>query len=134
MGKKGNIMNIKQLPFNPMNEVHNKEIEVLKKLLKSIENRDNLEDVYKEFLDDVKHHFEFEQELMEKYNFFAKIPHKMEHDRVLNELIQIENEKLDDYQFLEKYFNEVFIPWLDNHINTMDTVTSGYFDMIGVTI
>jgi hypothetical protein len=26
----------------------------------------------------------------------------MEHDRVLNELIQIENEKLDDYQFLDK--------------------------------
>jgi hemerythrin len=127
-------MNIKQLPFEPMNEVHNQEVELLNKLLNSIKNRDILTNIYKEFLADVKHHFDFEQNLMEKYNFFAKIPHKMEHERVLNELIQIETEKLNDYLFLDKYFNEVFIPWLDNHINTMDTVTSGYFNMIGATI
>jgi hemerythrin len=56
----------------------------------------------------------------------------MEHDRILEELSNIKETKLDDYEFLDKYFKESFIPWLDNHINTMDTVTAGYFDMIGL--
>jgi hemerythrin len=123
-------MNIKQLPFEPMNEVHNKEVEILEKLLNGIENRSNIESLFDEFLDDVKNHFNFEQELMDKYNFFAKVPHKMEHDRILNELEELKTTKLNDYEFLEKYFKEYFIPWLDNHINTMDTVTAGYFDMV----
>jgi len=124
-------MNIKQLPFQPMNDVHNKEIEVLKKLLDGIDAR-NLDTLFDDFLEDVKRHFSFEEELMNKYNFFAKVPHKMEHDRILEELSNIKETKLDDYEFLDKYFKESFIPWLDNHINTMDTVTAGYFDMIGL--
>ena len=124
-------MNIKQLPFQPMNDVHNKEIEVLKKLLDGIDAR-NLDTLFDDFLEDVKRHFSFEEELMNKYNFFAKVPHKMEHDRILEELSNIKETKLDDYEFLDKYFKESFIPWLDNHINTMDTVTAGYFDMVGV--
>jgi hemerythrin len=123
-------MNIKQLPFEPMNEVHNKEVEILEKLLNGIENKSNIESLFDEFLDDVKNHFNFEQELMDKYNFFAKVPHKMEHDRILNELEELKTTKLNDYEFLEKYFKDYFIPWLDNHINTMDTVTAGYFDMV----
>jgi hemerythrin len=124
-------MNIKQLPFQPMNDVHNKEIEVLKKLLDGIDARLNLDTLFDDFLEDVKNHFSFEEELMNKYNFFAKVPHKMEHDRILEELSNIKETKLDDYEFLDKYFKEYFIPWLDNHINTMDTVTAGYFDMVG---
>ena len=123
-------MKIKQLPYQPMNDVHNKEVEVLQELLSAINNKQNVNEIFELFLKDVKNHFSFEQELMQKYNFFATIPHTMEHDRILNELLQIKETKLNDYTFLKNYFNEHFIPWLDNHINTMDTVTSGYFDMI----
>ncbi|EDM24296.1 hypothetical protein FE773_06990 [Caminibacter mediatlanticus TB-2] len=35
---------------------------------------------------------------------------------------------------VKKYFNEVFIPWLRNHIETMDTVTAGFFDMVKATV
>ena len=124
-------MQLKQVSFEPMNEVHNKEAEVLEKLLLAIKNREKLDDVYNEFLLDVENHFKFEQNLMEKYNFFAKIPHTMEHDRILNELYELKN---SDYETLEKYFNESFIPWLDNHIATMDTVTAGFFSQIGAEI
>jgi len=128
------VKNVNKVAFNEMNQVHNKEIQILNELYSAIEKKEPLNKLFDLFLDDVKHHFEFEQDLMEKYNFFAKVPHKMEHDRVLNELNEIKNKNLEDYQFLEKYFKEEFVPWLDNHINTMDTVTGGYFDMIGVTI
>jgi hemerythrin len=80
----------------------------------------------------VENHFNFEQNLMEKYNFFAIVPHKMEHQRILNELYELRN-NLNDYEKIEKYFNEQFIPWLNNHIATMDTVTAGFFNMIGAT-
>jgi len=125
-------MQLKQVSFEPMNEVHNKEVEVLEKLLMAIKNKENLDNVYDEFLKDVENHFSFEQALMEKYGFFAKIPHKMEHDRILNELYELKNS--NDYEKLDKYFNESFIPWLENHIATMDTVTAGFFSQIGVKI
>ena len=122
------IEKLNQVKFEPMNEIHNNELIVLNNLLEAIKNRENIEEKFKLFLDDVKHHFEFEQNLMEKYNFFAKVPHKMEHDRVINEL---QNLDLNNYEELENYFNNHFIPWLINHIDTMDTVTAGYFDMVG---
>jgi hemerythrin len=78
-------MQLQQISFEPMNEVHNKEAKILKKLLNAIKNREKLEDIYDEFLKDVETHFSFEQKLMNEYGFFAKIPHKMEHDRILSQ-------------------------------------------------
>jgi len=122
------INKLNQVKFEPMNEIHNNELIVLNNLLEAIKNRENLDEKFKLFLDDVKHHFEFEQNLMEKYNFFAKVPHRMEHDRIVDELQKLD---LNDYEGLENYFDTQFIPWLINHIDTMDTVTAGFFDMVG---
>jgi len=126
------IKDISKVAYEPMNQIHENEVKVLNDLLESIKTNQNIEEKFEIFLDDVKNHFNFEQNLMEKYNFFAKIPHKMEHDRIVRELEEIKNTKLDDKKFLEEYFYNHFIPWLDNHIKTMDTVTAGYFDMIKV--
>jgi len=125
-------MQLQQVAFEPMNEVHNKEIKILEKFLKAIEKKEPLTEIYEEFVKDVENHFSFEQNLMEKYNFFAKIPHTMEHERILNELYQLRND-LNDYEKMQKYFKESFLPWLENHIATMDTVTAGFFKMIGAT-
>ena len=122
------INKLNQVKFEPMNEIHNNELIVLNNLLEAIKNRENLDEKFKLFLNDVKHHFEFEQNLMEKYNFFAKVPHTMEHDRIVDELQKLD---LNDYEGLENYFDTQFIPWLINHIDTMDTVTAGFFDMVG---
>jgi len=126
-------MELLQVSFEPMNEVHNKEAEVLERLLIAIKNRENLDNVYDEFIKDVENHFSFEQKLMDEYEFFAKIPHKMEHNKILNELKKIKNH-LNEYENLEKYFDTTFLPWLTNHIATMDTVTAGFFSQIGVKI
>jgi len=123
-------MEIKPVAFEPMNEIHNNEAVILEKLLNAIKQKAPLEDIYEEFYEDVKKHFEFEQGLMEKYGFFAKIPHEMEHNKILNELKELKN-YLHNYEMLDKYFNTHFIPWLENHIATMDTVTAGFFNMVG---
>ena len=122
-----------QVKFSPMNDIHENEISLLKELLKAIDEDNNINEKFDIFFEDVKKHFAFEENLMEAHNFFAKIPHKMEHDRIINELIEIKNANLDRLQ-LKEYFEEYFIPWLENHIKTIDTVTAGYFYMEGVSI
>ena len=122
-------MEVKKVAYEPMNEVHDKEIKILEKLLKKLEMNEDYAKEYQEFLDDVKNHFSFEESLMQKYDFFAYIPHKMEHDKIINELEELQNK---DIKTLKQYFYERFLPWLDNHINTMDTVTAGFFNTINV--
>lgn len=120
-------MKISMVAFEPMNEVHKKEIKVLDKLLEELEKNQDVAQTLEEFIKDVQEHFSFEEGLMQKYNFFAYIPHKMEHDRILNELYTLRNRKNKD---INQYLNDNFIPWLNTHIETMDTVTAGFFDMV----
>jgi len=120
-----------QVKFSPMNVIHEHEIFLLNDLLNSIDKNENVKEKFDVFFDDVKNHFTFEENLMDEYNFFAKIPHKMEHDRIIKELTAIQNSNLTN-QELKEYFEEYFIPWLENHIKTIDTVTAGYFNMVGV--
>ena len=120
-------MEISMVAFEPMNEVHKKEIKVLDKLLEELEKNQDVAQTLEEFIKDVQEHFSFEEGLMQKYNFFAYIPHKMEHDRILNELYTLRNRKNED---INQYLNDNFIPWLNTHIETMDTVTAGFFDMV----
>ena len=57
----------------------------------------------------------------------------MEHQRILNELLQLQT-RLDDRELIKNYLKNIFIPWLENHVNTMDTVTAGFFKMVNATI
>lgn len=119
-------MEIAKVAYEPMNEVHENEIKILEKLLKKLKNNEDFKKEFEEFFADVKKHFRFEEELMQKYNFFAYVPHKMEHDKIIQELEEIKNKNEKE---VLKYFNERFLPWLDNHILTIDTVTAGFLNM-----
>jgi hemerythrin len=127
------IEKVNPVAYEPMNEIHNRELEYINKLYDAIENNENIEKAYEEFLNDVKEHFAFEEKLMEKYNFFAIVPHKMEHERIIKELEDLKT-KLNDTEYLKNYLTKSFLPWLENHINTIDTVTAGYFKMVNATI
>ena len=121
-------MKIKMLNYEPMNNVHTNEVKLLEKLLKELDENKDTKKTLEEFIKDVEEHFAFEEELMKKYDFFAYFPHKMEHDNMLKELYNLRGK---NNEYLKKYFKERFIPWLDNHIETIDTVTAGFFNMIG---
>ncbi len=121
-------MQIKMLNYEPMNEVHLNEVKLLEKLLKELDENKDVTNTLEEFIKDVKEHFAFEEGLMKKYDFFAYFPHKMEHDKIINELYNLRGK---ENEYLKKYFKEHFIPWLDNHILTIDTVTAGFFNMVG---
>jgi len=121
-------MEIQKVAYEPMNKIHSNEIKVLEKLINALKENRDIKSTLEEFIKDVEEHFSFEEGLMKKYDFFAYIPHKMEHDKIINELYSLRNK---DNEFIKKYINERFIPWLHQHIETMDTVTGGFFNMVG---
>jgi hemerythrin len=127
------IEKINLVAFDPMNEIHNNELKYVNALYEALEKNENIKKAYEEFINDVKNHFAFEEKLMDKYKFFAIIPHKMEHQRILNELLQLQT-ILDDRKLIKDYLKNTFVPWLENHVNTMDTVTAGFFKMVNATI
>jgi hemerythrin len=122
---------IPKVALNDMNKVHAVEIKIVNKLYDAIvENKDITEILkyFDEFLNDVINHFTFEQGLMEKYNFFAYPIHRAEHDRVLYELKSLEKilKEKGDIKTVKDYLENVFKPWIINHVQTMDTVTAMY--------
>ena len=127
------IGKVNPVSFEPMNEIHNNELKYINALYEALEKNENIKKAYEDFINDVKNHFAFEEKLMDKYKFFATIPHKMEHQRILNELLQLQT-RLDDRELIKNCLKNSFVPWLENHVNTMDTVTAGFFKMVNATI
>ncbi len=126
---------IPRVAVEQMNEVHDTEIDILNRLYEAIEKYEKgegsieeVERLFDEFLKDVQEHFSFEQGLMEEYNFFAYPMHRGEHDRVLMELNQLKRkfEKEKDPKLLKEYLSNIFVPWIVNHVQTMDTVTAHF--------
>jgi len=122
---------IPRVALNDMNEVHDVEIEIVNKLYNAIVENEDIAEILKyfnEFLNDIINHFTFEQGLMEKYNFFAYPIHRTEHDRVLYELKSLEKmlKEKGDIKTVKDYLENVFKPWIINHVQTMDTVTAMY--------
>jgi len=126
------IQNLPKVALKDMNEIHDVEVEILNRLydelLKEDKDLETIDKLFSKFLEDVKKHFSFEQGLMEKYNFFAYPMHRGEHGRILTELSQLKNkwDKDKDTNLLKQYIENYFVPWLYNHIQTMDTVTAMY--------
>ena len=127
------LLNPDMLPkvaLNQMNSIHDTEVEILNELYRAAKegNLEEVEKLFEEFLKDVKEHFSYEQGLMEKYNFFAYPMHRGEHDRVLMELENLKKsyEETKDPSLIVKYLENQFVPWLLNHVQTMDTVTAMY--------
>ncbi len=130
-----NKENFPKVALPEMNEIHDVEIDIVNKLydaLKGYEKGEvSEEEVTKlldEFIKDVREHFQFEQGLMEEYNFFAYPMHRGEHDRVLMELLELKKEweKNKNAKLLIDYLENQFVPWIINHVQTMDTVTAMY--------
>ncbi|MDQ7055943.1 MAG: hemerythrin family protein [Persephonella sp.] len=132
------LLDISQLPrvaLERMNKVHEEEIKILNRLYEAIEKfqegKGSLEEIDKrleEFFQDVLKHFSSEQEMMEQYNFFAYPMHRGEHDMILGQLQNLKKkwEKDKNPELIKSYIEKEFLPWLMNHIQTMDTVTAHF--------
>ena len=127
-----------QLPlvnYQGMNQVHQRELDILNELYEAIVSgkpEEEISGLFREFLEDVKEHFAYEEDLMKKTCFFAYECHSDEHGRVLEELENVREtwEKTKNVNFLRNYFENTFKPWIVEHILTMDTVTGEYLSRV----
>ncbi len=128
------LLDVSQIPkvaLDRMNRVHEEEINLLNQLFEAIDQGKDINEIerlFKAFVEDVKKHFSSEQEMMEQFNFFAYPMHRGEHDMVLGQLTNLEKkwEKEKNPELIKAYIENEFLPWLMNHIQTMDTVTAHF--------
>ncbi|HFU75501.1 MAG TPA: hypothetical protein ENK66_04570 [Arcobacter sp.] len=121
-----------------MNDVHLEDLDIINALFELIlqyeqnpteENKENLNNQYKEWISHTIEHFHKEEVMMEEKNFPPYPIHKAEHDNALNQMNLIFEEwnKTNNINILKQYFIEKLPTWLTNHIKTMDTVTAMFF-------
>jgi hemerythrin len=75
------------------------------------------------FIEHCREHFAREEAMMAETGFFATACHAGEHERVLDELAQVQA-KLAAGDAQDGYFQRGLPEWLLNHRNTMDFVTA----------
>lgn len=83
------------------------------------------------FADHLRTHFVREEELMDKFGFFATDIHKEEHQRVLKELdLIIKLAEAGDLSAAKRYVELEFTEWFVIHHETMDSVTASFLSSV----
>ncbi len=118
-----------------MNDTHLEDIIIINKLSAALENKDVTltSATLAELVEHTIAHFSGEEEMMREKKFPPYPVHKGEHDRVLNELKSIAQQfdagtEEKDFRLISAYVDGSLIPWLINHIQTLDTVTAAFLE------
>jgi len=119
-----------QVALKEMNEIHFEEVDMINNLYDTAESGDyeKTKELLNQFIEHIEDHFSFEEDLMEQNEFFAYPMHKMEHDRVIRDLYELKEkfEETKNTKIVSNFLKEGFLPWLINHLNTMDAVTASF--------
>lgn len=111
-----------------MNDTHLEDMIIINKLSKAAleENAQALSDTLAELVEHTIAHFEGEEEMMREKKFPPYPIHKAEHDRVLAELKSVTQhfQERQDFRAITAYVDGALVPWLIQHIETLDTVTA----------
>ena len=120
-----------------MNDTHLEEILIINKLDNAASNSETeaVSEILNELLEHTSIHFFDEEDMMEETLFPAFKMHKSEHDRHLHELRSIIKyfEEHKDTKAIHAYIEGNLIPWLINHIETMDTMTAMFLEQGSTT-
>ena len=113
-----------------MNDTHLEEILIINKLETAAtdKNVQAVADTLTELLEHTAMHFFDEEDMMEETLFPALKMHKSEHDRHLHELQSVIRyfDEHKDPSAISAYIQGNLVPWLINHIETMDTMTAKF--------
>lgn len=113
-----------------MNDTHLEELILINKLHSAARNREikTVSDTLKELYEHTVIHFSDEEDMMEETLFPAYQMHANEHNKHLNEFRHLMDhfETNKDPKAIVVYIEGALIPWLIQHIQTMDTVTAQF--------
>jgi len=115
-----------------MNDDHDEAALMLGDIFSAIANGENseIEQKLTALYQHSVEHFAREEEQMLQVNFPPYQCHKGEHERVLQEMRDVlgQWQSSHDRTILSQYLENTVVPWLINHISTMDTVTAMFIN------
>ena len=125
-----------KLSYEPLNKQHIRWIELLNKLYTVIVNNESdekIKDIFKELVDYTIWHFNFENKMMNKYNFNEEKSHLDKHEDILDKLNSIIY-KMEDNEFVPKVnLLEFLKSWLVDHILKTDVKLADHLTKIKAT-
>ena len=104
--------------------------EVYANLDLAVEDQKNL--LY-DFVNQLKIHFETEENYMKEYKYLNYISHKLEHDRCYRKIRDSIDNILNDKAILKQEFFISFKNWFYNHLDFNDRKCAEYLRSKGVT-
>lgn len=133
-----NELRVSRVALDFMNAVHDEELDLVKRLLLALQSADlaQASPLLSEWLQHTREHFAREERLMQEHGFPPYPVHKMEHDRVFDSMLAVEQAWFDspDAAVVTAYITEQWWPWLQRHIASMDTVTANYLSQMNLDV
>ncbi len=119
-------IDIPQVQIKSMNEIHSDEIMIINILLEQLNTQESYETIsesFENFISHMQEHFAGEEKLMQETQYPSFRMHKADHDKVLNETryAQMQWRNRKDIEALKEYLEDDILPWLNQHIQAMDT-------------
>ena len=119
--------------YEPLDNQHKRWIDLFNKIYQAYVNKsdsNSVKMVLKDLVDYTIWHFDFENKMMEKYDFQGYHDHKVQHDDILNEVSTICS-KLDNGEEISIInILEFLKKWLINHILKTDLILGRYLKQI----
>lgn len=127
-----------QVAMEFMNDVHAQDVDIINELdhLINLYNEDSsdanataIDAQYENWFEHTLDHFEGEEIKMLELNFPPYAMHKAEHEKALTQMEHIYRawKEKRDINYLKEYISKEIPLWLNNHIQTMDTITAMFF-------
>lgn len=117
-------VHIKQL-----DEQHKKLFQIVNALYDAMKNgkgNDVLAGVFDELINYTKLHFSTEENLLNIHNYPNLTAHKMEHERLVNQVLDLQKQFMDGGAALSIKVSNFLKEWLMNHIKKSDIAYSKY--------
>ncbi|MTI46361.1 bacteriohemerythrin [Sporosalibacterium faouarense] len=98
-----------------------------------LDHYDEINSILQKLKDYAIHHFNYEEELMGKYNYSELDEHRKQHDRFVNKVIELEHKDFDEDQKAISLKMVMFIAdWIEKHILGTDFKYKEFFDKKGI--
>ena len=127
-----------QVAMQFMNEVHAEDVDIINALYALVliyekepsdANALKVNSQYQKWFEHTVAHFQGEEEQMRELCFPPYPMHKGEHDNALRVMDDVFRswQTSKDIGIIKSYMTQQLVPWLMQHIQTMDTVTAQFF-------
>ena len=129
---------VPQVAMEFMNDVHAEDVDIINDLHNLIVkysqdtnevNATAIDTQYETWYEHTLNHFEGEEIKMLELNFPPYAMHKSEHEKALAQMEHVYRlwKEKRDISSLSQYISQEIPKWLNNHIQTMDTITAMFF-------